>query len=93
MTTPHTNTTQINPATTTTGDVQDSTRGNIVHIRLSDGTIIKSNKPSRRTTRLASGRASRRQANGSATLRAVGGYANDIRAIYAPAQPQPPHPH
>jgi hypothetical protein len=40
--------------------------------------------PSKRSNKVRSGRASRRSANSKATTRAVGGYANDMQAIFAP---------
>jgi hypothetical protein len=54
-------------------------------LRLSDGTEIVLNQPttpSKRSVSNKSGRTSRRQANGQAVLRAVGGTTNLVRAAY-----------
>jgi hypothetical protein len=54
-------------------------------LRLSDGTEIVINRPtntSSRSNKNKSGRTSRRQANGQAVLRAVGGTTNLVRAAY-----------
>lgn len=66
-----------------------------MRIRLSNGQIIESNTtssgtssgstPSKHQVKINSGRSSRRAMNGQAVLQRVGGYRNNTRAIYAPA--------
>ena len=62
----------------------------MIRIGLSDGTILNINEnvntpPSKRQIRDKSGRAGRRAWNSRRQAAAVGGYADDRQAIYAPA--------
>lgn len=47
--------------------------------------LAQTTHPSKRSVKNKSGRTGRKQANGRASVKAVGGYANSTYAIYVPA--------